>query len=744
MQRLHLLFFLAIILVLPVLLPGIIHAQVTNSVFNDSLASGWADDWIWNDLTINHAVTNPVYSGTKSMSFSVGGAQWSAWNGLYAAGFDTNPYLYFQFAAQETKPGVPWEVSFLDASGNRLGTTYFEFSPPVGSWQQYTLNLSQYGAAYQKIYGIRFWHVTAAAPANTIYVDAMGFGGISVTPTPSPTPAPATAQLSVDATVSVNPFDKKMLGMAMVNWEFSWGKTLPGQVPGLAQAMKAVHSGLIRYAGGLWANWVGWDRTKLDNNGNGTSWTKNGQTYSYNYGTNEIDSLATLAQAVGSDVMIQVNVSNNDPAMWADMVKYTNIDHNYHFKYWEMGNELDLECSNGASDCVTPANYQTRVQAYATAMKAVDPSIQIVGGVPAAAHDYYTSGNWTGASISQYLTQAAPVSDALSWHWYEQCNKPNLSDMYTYSFPGTDPGSAGSAYSRSWSKNAPANIQTQIINPGKPNQQQGVSELNYDACDFSQAPQNTNHANALWAADVLGRLAYNGLDFVTWYTGYGSPTQYALIYKTPDQDQPTGIKVRPTYYTFFMYANYFGDQLVKSVSDDESKVSMWAAKDSQDPSKLALMVTNLTPSTVTAPITLTGFTPTSGSVYKMTSANPTDFSAASSTDHATTTINGGVLDPMNVTASAATNIQPISLAVNSGNFTYVFPPYSLTAIVLHGSGSTSVIDSNADGKVNALDFGKVILNLGWTGAAGTNISDVNNDGKVDTADLTAVLSAWLQ
>lgn len=66
--------------------------------------------------------------------------------------------------------------------------------------------------------------------------------------------------LSVNTAQNINPFSKQMLGMGMVNWEHAWGKPFPNEVPGLAQAMKEEGVGLIRYAGGLWANDVGFDR----------------------------------------------------------------------------------------------------------------------------------------------------------------------------------------------------------------------------------------------------------------------------------------------------------------------------------------------------------------------------------------------------------------------------------------------------------------------------------------------------
>jgi hypothetical protein len=196
--------------------------------------------------------------------------------------------------------------------------------------------------------------------------------------------------------------------------------------------------------------------------------------------------------------------------------------------------------------------------------------------------------------------------------------------------------------------------------------------------------------NALWAADVLGRLAYNGLDFITWYEGYGVQG-YATIY--PDQNdtfaQPNKVMLRPSYYPFFMYAQYFGDMMVESSSSDEALLSIWASTDSDDPGKLKLMVTNISSQSYTAPITLTGASASSGQAYVLKSTSPTSMSSSSNLASAPTTINGVKLDGMNVLGSAAA-IQPIALNVTGSSFQYTFEPYTVTAIVLQtGPSSTT-------------------------------------------------------
>lgn len=561
--------------------------------------------------------------------------------------------------------------------------------------------------------------------------------------------------LSVNANTVVNPFPNKMLGVAMVNWEHAWGKPFPNNVPGLAQAFKGANVGLLRYAGGLWANDVGWDR--VNQRTPYSQWSKNGNTYYFHYGTNEIDNLAAFAGAVGADVMIQVNISQNDPAMWADMVRYTNIEHNYKFKYWELGNEFDHASDKG----VTPDIYATRVRAYIDAMKDVDPTIQIVGGVPASAHDAPRQGYSDAVTaMSQYLSKTALETstkgrtvDSLSYHWYQACNSTSVPDVVSFQYPGLSANSWRNSYTRLWSQIAPLRIQNEIIQAKR--WSMGITELNFDACNYDNV-LNGNHINALWMTDVIGRLAYNGLDYSTWYEGYGTQG-YSIVYPN-DGDSPSTLFLRPSYYGFFLYAKYFGNQMVQSTTFDPTKVSIWASKDTNDPSALKLIVTNLTNAAITSPITISGFTPKSGSAYVMKSANPTDMSANSNKDSAGTTINNIKLNAMNIATSANT-IQPTTVSISGSTINHTFPAYSATALVLQsndgGTTSTPVQtntptlarkpgDANSDNKVDGVDYLVWLTHYNPTQLqnGGVSIGDFNTSGKVDGQDYVIWLTNY--
>lgn len=124
--------------------------------------------------------------------------------------------------------------------------------------------------------------------------------------------------------------------------------------------------------------------------------------------------------------------------------------------------------------------------------------------------------------------------------------------------------------------------------------------------------------------------------------------------------------------------------MVETSTYDPSKISIWASKDSSDPNKLKLRITNLTNQPIAAPIVLKGFSGTSAEAYVLSSTNPTDTSAASTKSSAPTTINGYSVDGSDVEGSFQ-NIQPNDVQISGSTFTYTMPAYSSAAIIVNGS-----------------------------------------------------------
>jgi hypothetical protein len=530
---------------------------------------------------------------------------------------------------------------------------------------------------------------TSSPTAATIHAADDGY------PVPPTMRLASDTLLAVDASIAVAPFSDEMLGLGFVNWEHSWGKPFVDDVPYLADVLAAGDTGLIRYAGGLWANWVGWARVPQrtphgdwnpdpeDYSSSYGSQIDTSLEYPFHYGIDEIDDLGSFAQRTGAEVMIQVNVNNDDPYMWADLLHYTNIERDYGFKYWELGNEFDVEATLDAD------TYRQRVRRYAEVLRAVDPSIVIVGGVSGSGHDIGAA-NWAvGTSVmSRYLAAAVEGgADSVSYHWYQSCwASGELEEMTVWSWP-LHPGDDGiedpndnwrHTYSRIWSQIGPDRVQSEVISADR-DLTQGITELNFDACNHEVAPQNSNHLNATWMADILGRLAYHGVDYVTWYQGYGNDWQGYPVVASPDDGG--SIFLRPSYYTLFLYANYFGDSLVASSSADEESISIWAATDSDDPDVLTLVITNISDEPITTTIDVAGFAATRGSKVVMANSRPDDFGEDSYGPNHGTTLNGVGLDPETI-GSATDRIEATPVVVESGDVTDTFAPYTVTAIEL--------------------------------------------------------------
>ncbi|MCA9978120.1 MAG: hypothetical protein KC413_20305, partial [Anaerolineales bacterium] len=400
-------------------------------IYQDDLSIGWGE-WSW-DITVNYQNPDPVYKDQRSLSITPDRA-WAGWGVWLDDGIDTTPFAYLNIATQATNKDEWYFVYLLDRNGEGLSPDGYAINPPVNSWSEIQIPLSELGAAYTQIHGIRI--MNSESTLGTYYLDEIGFGGTAPKPTATPIPPPQNIQLSVDARQLVHPFSNEMLGVALVNWEHSWDKYFPADVPHLAEVFKSANVGVIRYAGGLWANWVGWER--LPQREPYTEWQPNPSnyssqfgdsvnenlTYAFHYGINEIDNLGLFSQQTGAEIIIQVNVSMNDPYMWADLLHYTNVENDYQFKYWELGNEIDLETSQGNETGMDAETYQKRVEQYAAVLRSVDPNIVIVAGVPSAGHDI-GNGGWTegNGNMSRYLNAAVDAgSDSLSFHWYQNCD----------------------------------------------------------------------------------------------------------------------------------------------------------------------------------------------------------------------------------------------------------------------------------------------------------------------------------
>lgn len=242
---------------------------------------------------------------------------------------------------------------------------------------------------------------------------------------------------------------------------------------------------------------------------------------------NQVDAFLKLAKQTGAQPLMQVRLSGGTAQQAAALVSYTNNPKSplrvgravpaMPVTYWVIGNEPDL-----IGPSYTVADYVRDFIAYATAMKAVDPNIKILG-----------------PEISQYNGPTAPPADAKGTPWldgflrgvgqYQTAYHVRLLDgvtIHRYPF-GSTLGSVGMLFtsSQEWRYLIPL-LQQQIQRDLGYSLPIGVTEINTSALSGAQA---TPLATALWWADTLGTLIEERVAYIDFFGLQGIEEPYMLL-----------------------------------------------------------------------------------------------------------------------------------------------------------------------------------------------------------------------
>ena len=137
-------------------------------------------------------------------------------------------------------------------------------------------------------------------------------------------------------------------------------------MPGL---LKDAGIGAVRYPGGSYADIYHWQTNTTDGG--------------YVAPNTDFDTYMGTVRAAGAQPIIIANYGSGTPQEAADWVRYANVTKGYGVKYWEIGNEVygngqygaSWETDNHSSKSAT--TYAKNLLQYASAMKAVDPTIKI-------------------------------------------------------------------------------------------------------------------------------------------------------------------------------------------------------------------------------------------------------------------------------------------------------------------------------------------------------------------------------
>jgi hypothetical protein len=343
------------------------------------------------------------------------------------------------------------------------------------------------------------------------------------------------------------------------------------------------------------------------------------------------DQWVQAIKLMGVQPLIIVSYSAIDAA---NMVKHFNKDTNNYIQYWIVANEPDKA---GISAEV----YSTNFNRDYDAMKAIDPTIKIGGGVTAW---YDAPFLWT------FLQQSGSRVDFVDFHGYAQ--EGNTPGDYTTLFQ------TAAEYG-----NSITNLRSLIrqVVPARASQigiEVGEWELNWGG-----VMQDNTNFHAVWAASALGHILSSG----GWSLFYADKEN--AIYGNQDTITDSyGHRVKihvddtnPAYHGLGMFTGEglfrgFGDTIVNT-STVLPNVEVYASDNPKN-----IVVINKDPSiTQTAAISLNG-------------------------------VNSGIVDIWRKDESVLFPNPPIPLGTlpfSNGTFTYRFTPLSVTTFVLNTASQAS-------------------------------------------------------
>lgn len=299
----------------------------------------------------------------------------------------------------------------------------------------------------------------------------------------------------------------------------------------------------------------------------------------------QVDDFMRVTRIVGAEPSISVRLEHGTPEAAADLVHYANIENDYNVRYWAIGNEPSL------FDDYTTEDLNTQWRAIAEAMLEVDPDIILIGPEP---HQ------WTG-------NPATDPRDPEGREWIREFLLVNgdlvdIVAVHRYPFPRSMSNPVTTIAelrenAAEWSQILPNLRQVILETTGRDDIPVAVTEANsHWSSSIGGEATNDSFFNAIWWADVLGRLIKDQSVIVNYFDFQTSPSRggWGLL---------SQYEVRPTYYTYQLYQR-FGTELLFSESSIEY-LSIYAAL--REDGALTLIVVNLADDEQTAKLQLDNF-----------------------------------------------------------------------------------------------------------------------------------------
>ncbi len=406
------------------------------------------------------------------------------------------------------------------------------------------------------------------------------------TPTVMPTAVPpaASGQLIIEPGQQVGAVSPYLFSSNYGPWIAVPVDMLPAAYDSKVQA--------IRFPGGAWG-----DRNDLK---------------SYH-----IESFMSFIEQVGAIATISVRLRQGTPEQAADLVRLVNIEKGYGVEYWAIGNEPTLFAAElrqlAVADDYDTEQFNREWREFALAMKAVDPTIKLIGP---EIHQF------------SYNSDANP-KDSAGRDWMIEFLKANgdlvdVVSFHRYPFPrGDQPDTSIEdlrQHTKEWDLAIPY-LKGLIAEHTGRDLPIAITEVNthYTPSVGGEATPDS-HYGAIWVAEMFGRLMVQDVFMVNHWmlTSSGGHGGWGIIGRG---------ELRPSYHVFQLFSQ-FGDELVYTDSG-VTDVSVYAAR--RDDGRLTIIAINLADTDQAATLQIAGAAPTQAELWQLTPGTvpePADFSFA--------------------------------------------------------------------------------------------------------------------
>jgi hypothetical protein len=523
---------------------------------------------------------------------------------------------------------------------------------------------------------MRAFSITRPGWIAVLGTAALGCGALAAPGAGAGVSALATASAAAGNTVSVTVNAQEGLG------------TIPSTAYGLntavwdplmnttqtQQLLQQAGVDMLRYPGGSYGDLYDWQTNTVQGG--------------YVAPGTDFDQFMGTVKAIGAQPILIANYGTGTPQEAAAWVQYANITQGYGVKYWEIGNEQygdtfyggDWEANDHPDQ--SPVGYATELLQYASAMKAVDPSIKIgaVLTLPGNWPDSVVAGGETGDWNQEVLSTAGSAIDFVIVHYYPPSGQSASAVV-------DDPEQLGGEL---------AQVRQEIdqyAGPNGPNIQIAMTET--DGNNFMDT-----QPGALFGAETYMTALENGVfnvdywdlhndataistapDSATDYGDEGVLSNASCVGSTcePAEDTPF-----PPYYAISMLSKLGlpGDTMVNAGTDQQA-VDAYAVRNANG--DLSVMLVNTDPAnSYQADLNYAGFTPSG--------ATPTVYTYG---DEASS----------------------ITSAAQGTSASQTLPPYSIETVVLQPqSGSESAL--TAPGSPSASNVTDTQATVSWTPSSG--------------------------